>query len=105
MADYKIKTYNHYIGYAESLVAARHKAFGYLMDHKSAEIFIHSEKTGDVVGFVYYERKKKDRYGRILGPMYWSDRTRKDYLLDLDGTIFSVKTEKKMPGQSPRKKR
>lgn len=106
MTTYRIQTYNHDIGYANDIIEARYKAFSYLMNgHKSAEIYIKSDKTGDVAGFVYYERKKKGKNGKIRGPMYYSDRTSKDYLLDWDGTIFDVKTERRMPGQSLKRKR
>ena len=100
---YYVKTYNHRISnYCKDIFEARYKAFGYIMSHKKDEIFIHEEKSGDVVGFVYWN-KKKDKYGRVLGPCYWSDKTGKDYLLDLDGKIFDMKTDRKVPGQYRRR--
>ena len=93
------------IGSAEGIDYARSKAFSYVMEKKRMEIYIVNTKTGNLAGVVYYENKKKDKYGKVFGPMYWSESKNKDYLLDFDGSIFDIKTNKRMPGQYSRKKR
>lgn len=106
MVKYKLDQNNgNTIGYAEGIDYARSKAFSYLMNKKRWDIYIVNTKTGELAGVVYYESKKKDRYGDVLGPMYWSEKKNKDYLLDFDGSLFDVKTNKRIPGSITGKKK
>ena len=103
---YNVMTYNQYIAIAcRDILDARLEAFGYLMRHKKAEIYIKdfsNGREGGLVGIVFWS-KEKDRYGDVLGPCYYSDKTNKEYLLDLDGKIFDKKTNRRVPGQYRRK--
>lgn len=103
---YNVETYNKRIAYAcRDIFEARVEAFDYLMRHKSAEIYIKEFSRGlegGIVGIVFWNNKK-DKYGDVLGPCYYSDRTNKEYLLDLDGKIFDKKTNRKVPGQYRRR--
>lgn len=99
MVTYRLKQDNRTMGYAFSIDEARYKAFGFLMKKKKEDVFILNDSTGGLVGAVFYETKRKDRYGRVLGPMYWSERKGKEYLLDLDGSLFDIRTNKRVPGQ------
>lgn len=105
MARYRIEQNNYIIGYSDDIVDARNRAFSYLMEKKKFDVYIVNTRTGNLAGVVYYEGKKKDRYGRVYGPMFWSEPRNEDYLLDYDGTIFSIKTGRRMPGQYARKRR
>lgn len=104
MARYRIEQNNHTIGYADRIDYARAMAFSNLMEKKKYDVFIVNTYTGNLAGAVYWEGKKKDRYGDIYGPMYWSEKNGKDYLLDYDGSLFDIKTNRRVRGQRPRKK-
>lgn len=99
---YRIQTYTLHIGIEDDLKSARWRAFSIVMKNKTLDIFIINHYTGELVGMVDYS-KKKDKYGREYGPMWWSERKNKSYLLDYDGTIFDVKTGRRVPGQYERK--
>jgi len=101
---YQINTYNKHLWIENDLISARWRAFEILMKNKKTELFIKNHYTGEDVGAVYFSHKKT-KNGTEYGPTWYSFRTRKEYLLDYDGSIFSVKTERRMPGQYARKRR
>lgn len=72
----------------KNIMDARSEAFNYVMKHKNSVVTIMNDKLM-MIGEVWYQGPK-------AGPVYFSERTRKKYLLDYDGEIFDMKTEKKV---------
>lgn len=74
--------------YAKDITYARSRAFNYVMDNKNVTVTIMNDKRY-YIGAVWYKGPKS-------GPVYYSERTKKTYLLDYDGEIYDMKTEKKI---------
>ena len=99
---YKLEGYTSYIGWEKTLESARWRAFEIVMKNKKADVFIKNESTRKLSGMVYYS-KHKDKYGKVIGPVYFSFKNNKTYLLDYDGKIFDQHTGRKVRGQYQRK--
>lgn len=74
--------------YAKDITYARSRAFNYVMDNRTATVTIMNDKKR-YIGAVWYKGLKS-------GPVYYSERTKKTYLLDYDGEIYDMKTEKRV---------
>jgi hypothetical protein len=72
----------------KDITYARSRAFNYVMEHKNSVVTIMNDKLV-TLGEVWYQNQK-------TGPVYFSERTRKKYLLDYDGEIYDMKTEKRV---------
>lgn len=72
----------------KDITYARSRAFDYVMAHKNSVVTIMNDKL-ILIGEVWYQ-------GTKTGAVYFSERTRKKYLLDYDGVIFDMKTKKKV---------
>lgn len=87
MANYINTDYEHW---CRDIREARMKACGYVLDHKRAVVTV-TDSRRNFVGYVRY-------VGPKTGPVYYSRRTDKEYLLDFDGSLWDRKTNKKISG-------
>lgn len=77
-----------YAHWVKDITYARSEAFNYVMKHKKEGVPIMNDNM-ILIGMVWYKGPKS-------GPVYHSQRTGKTYLLDYDGEIYDMKTEKKV---------
>ncbi len=67
---------------------ARSKGYDYVMKHKRMLVTI-TDSNMNLTGQVWY-------VGTKTGPVYYSEKKDKKYLLDSDGSIYDMKTKKKV---------
>ena len=76
------------VHWAKNFKEACWMAASYVLTHKKTTVVITDAKQ-NLTGIVYY-------VGPKTGPVYYSEKKQKKYLLDYDGSLFDYKTKKRV---------